>query len=242
VTACATAASPPTPPSVGRRALAGLLALAVAAGGIFVAGCGGGDDSGSGEVAGTEADDKLTGTDANDKLDGKEGEDVVQGEAGNDEITGGDDPDFLYGGDGDDRFLASEDDAVDVHDCGAGEDVVTEPDARDQLFPTCETAHWTNRPPSEPYTNTMSVAPRREAGALVFDATCPDGCTGVIELRTPNDRKLLGEGRFDLAAGEPGTVRATVTRLGEERLANGYVRVVLRSDGVNSGFNTFIEQ
>jgi hypothetical protein len=227
---------------VRRLAAPALVVLAVAAGGLVVAGCGGDENSGSGEVTGTDGDDKLTGTDGDDKMNAGAGEDVVQGEAGNDEITGGDDPDFLYGGDGDDRFVASEDDAVDVHDCGPGEDVVTEPDARDQLFPTCETVHWTNLPPGEPYGNTMSVEPRREAGALVFDATCPDGCTGAIELRTPTDRKLLGKGRFDLAAGEAGTVSASVTRLGEERLADGYVRVVLRSDGVNSGFNTFIER
>jgi hypothetical protein len=228
---------------VRRAAAAALLVLAMAAGGLAVVGCGGGGDDGdSGEVTGTDGDDKLTGTGGDDTMGAGAGEDVVQGEAGNDEITGGDDPDFLYGGDGDDRFLASEDDAVDVHDCGAGEDVVTEPDARDQLFPSCETVHWTNKPPGEPYENTMSVEPKREGDALVFDATCPDGCKGVIELRTSTDRKLLGEGRFDLAAGESGTVRASVTSLGEERLGNGYIRVVLRSDGANSGFNTFIEQ
>ena len=225
-----------------RPVLTFLVGIVLCAGALAVTGCGGDDDGGSDEVTGTEGDDKLTGTDGDDKMDGGAGEDEVLGEAGNDEITGGDDPDFLYGGEGDDRFLASEDDAVDVHDCGPGEDVVTEPDARDQLFPTCETVHWTNRPPEEPYANTMTVAPRREAAARVFDATCPDGCKGVIELRTSTDRKLLGKGSFTLAAGEPGKVRASITRLGEERLAGGYVRVVLRSDGVNSGFNTFIEQ
>lgn len=225
-----------------RPAAAALVVLAVATCGLVVAGCGGGDNGDAQEVAGTDGDDELTGTGGDDKMDAGAGEDVVRGEGGNDEITGGDDPDFLYGGDGDDRFLASEDDAVDVHDCGPGEDVVTEPDARDQLFPTCETVHWTNRPPGEPHENTMSVEPRREAGALVFDAACPDGCKGVIELRTSTDRKLLGEGRFGLGEGEPGTVRAAVTRLGEERLAGGYVRVVLRSEGINSGFNTFIER
>jgi hypothetical protein len=219
-----------------------LIALALAAGGLAVAGCGGDDGNGAGDVTGTDRDDELTGTDGDDKLDAGAGEDVVQGGAGNDEITGGDDPDFLYGGAGDDRFLASEDDAVDVHDCGEGDDVVTEPDARDQLFPSCETVHWTNKPPGEPYDNTMSVAPTREGDALVFEATCPEQCSGVIELRTPTDRKLLGEGRIDLAAGQAGTVRASLTALGEERLAGGYVRVVLRSEGVNSGFNTFIEQ
>ncbi|MGH2838507.1 MAG: hypothetical protein ACRDJY_09215, partial [Thermoleophilaceae bacterium] len=90
--------------------------------------------------------------------------------------------------------------------------------------------------------NTISVEPTREEDALVFEATCPERCTGVIELRTQTDRKLLGQGRFDLAAGKAGTVRASVTRLGEERLGGGYVRVVLHSEGGNSGFNTFIEQ
>src|SRR5688572_28128281 len=152
--------------SVRSSASAALLAIALAAGGLAFLGCGGDDGGGSGDVTGTDADDKLTGTGGDDTMDGGAGEDVVQGGGGNDEITGGDDPDFLYGGDGDDRFVASEDDAVDVHDCGPGEDVVTEPDARDQLFPTCETVHWTNLPPGEPYGNTMSVEPRREAGAL----------------------------------------------------------------------------
>ncbi len=225
-----------------RPVLTLLVALALGAGGFAIAGCGGDDGGGSGEVTGTDGDDKLTGTDGDDSLDAGAGEDIVQGGAGNDEITGGDDPDFLYGGDGDDRFLASEDDAVDVHDCGEGMDVITEPDARDQLLPSCEKAHWTNLPPGEPYANTISVQPEREPGAFVFDATCPDGCTGLIELRTPTDRKLLGKGRFDLAAGDAGTVTASLTRLGERRLGNGYVRVVLRSAGIDSGLNTFIER
>jgi RTX calcium-binding nonapeptide repeat (4 copies) len=225
-----------------RRAAAVLLALTLVAGGLAGAGCGGDEGNGSDEVIGTDDDDKLTGTGGDDKMDGGAGEDVVQGEAGNDEITGGDDPDFLYGGDGDDRFLETEDDAVDVLDCGEGEDVVTKPDARDQLFPSCEIVHWTDRPPEEPYPNTISVEPKREGDALAFEATCPERCSGVIELRTQADRKLLGQGRFDLAAGEAGTVRASVNRLGEERLAGGYVRVVLHSEGGNSGFNTFIEQ
>ena len=228
--------------SVRRSAAAAFLALALAAGGFAITGCGGGDGDGSDEVTGTDGDDKLTGTGGDDKMDGGAGEDVVQGEAGNDEIAGGDDPDFLYGGDGDDRFLETEDDAVDVLDCGEGEDVVTKPDARDQLFPSCETVHWTNRPPEEPYENTISVQPTREGSALAFKATCPERCRGVIELRTQTDRKLLGQGRFDLAAGTPGTVRASVNRLGKQRLAGGYVRVVLHSEGGNSGFNTFIEQ
>ncbi len=78
----------------------------------------------------------------------------------------------------------------------------------------------------------------------MFDATCPDGCTRRhrIEAR-PTDRKLLGEGRFDLAAGEPGTdprFRDTGSASSGSQAATSASS--LRSDGVNSGFNTFIEQ
>jgi hypothetical protein len=220
-----------------------LLATALVLACVALAGCGGGDDGGGG-VTGTAEDDKLTGTAGDDVLDAKEGEDVVEGQAGNDEITGGPDADFLYGAEGDDTFLESEDDAVDVHDCGAGEDFVAEPDTRDQLLPSCEEAAWTARPPSEEaYENKVKVKPTISAGAAAFEGTCPDGCSGVVELRTENDRKLLGEGKFELAAGEPGPIESSVNRRGEELMGSGgYFRIVLRSQGINSGFTTYLGQ
>jgi len=222
-------------PSV--RPLVVIAALAIALGG-----CGGG--GGSDRITGSTGDDKLTGTDGDDVLDGGAGEDVVEAGAGNDEITGGDDPDFLYGGDGDDTFLASEDDAVDVHDCGEGEDFVAEPDTRDQLLPGCEEAAWRDLPPGEPYNNKISVEPTLTRRTVEFETTCPKGCAGTVDLATPSDRKVLGHGRFQLAAGQPGTVTATLTRLGAERVGAGsYFRVTLRgAPGVHSGFTTFVRR
>lgn len=223
------------PRSVRRFALIAALAIALGA-------CGGGDDSGT--VTGGTGDDKLTGTDGDDVLDGGSGEDVLEAGAGNDELTGGDDPDFLYGGDGDDRFLASEDDAVDVHDCGEGEDFVAEPDTRDQLLPGCEEAAWRDVPPGEPYNNRISVAPTLTGRSARFEGTCPDGCAGTVDLATPTDRKLLGRGRFQLAAGQPGPISAVLTPLGQERVTAGsYFRVTLRgAPGVHSGFTTFVRR
>ena len=218
------------------------LALVALAGAIALSACGGGDDSDG--VTGTAGDDKISGTAGADVLDGKAGEDVIEAQAGDDEITGGDDADFLYGGEGDDRFLASEDDAVDVHDCGGGTDFVAEPDTRDQLLPGCEEAAWRDLPPGEPYNNTISLEPTMMGRTVEFEGRCPEGCAGTIDMATPTDRKLLGRGRFQLAAGAPGAIHASLTRLGEERLSTGsYFRVVLRgAPGVHSGFTTFLQR
>ena len=208
---------------------------------VALAGCGGG---GSGTITGGTGDDKLTGTDGDDVFDAGAGEDVVEAGAGNDEITGGDDADFLYGGDGDDRFLASEDDAVDVHDCGAGTDFVAEPDTRDQLLPECEQAAWRDLQPGEPYNNKISVTPTLEGRTVEFEGTCPKDCAGTIDLATPTDRRRLGQGRFQLAAGAPGAITASLTAAGQELLRRGgYVRIVLRGGpGVHSGFTTFLRR
>ena len=223
------------PRNVRRFAL--IAALAIALGG-----CGGGDDSGT--ITGGTGDDKLTGTDGDDVLDAGAGEDVVEAAAGNDEITGGEDADFLYGADGDDTFLADEDDAVDVIDCGEGTDFVAEPDTRDQLLPGCEEAAWRDLPPGEPYNNKISVEPTLTGRTVEFEATCPEGCAGTVDLASPTDRKLLGRGRFQLAAGQPGPVTAALTSLGQTRVAAGsYFRVTLRgAPGVHSGFTTFVRR
>jgi hypothetical protein len=218
------------PPVVIAAALA-LLALALGA-------CGGG----SGGASGSAGDDKLAGTHGDDAIDGKAGDDVIEAQGGNDRITGGQGADFLYGGPGDDRFLADSDDAIDVHDCGPGDDFITEPDARDQLLPNCERAGWTQVGPGE-FANTIEVQPAVSGRIATFGATCPQECSGTLELRTPNDRKLLGEGKFHLAAGQPGTIRGRLTVRGIDlRARGGYFRIVLRAGGVNSGFTTFVSR
>jgi hypothetical protein len=209
----------------------------------LLAGCGGGDGD-DGSLTGSAQDDQLVGTEQADTIDGAAGQDVIEGRGGDDEIRGGDDADFLDGGDGADRFLESEDDAVDVHDCGPGDDVVAEPDARDEILPSCEQAGWTAVPPSdEPFENTIAVAPELGRGHVDFEANCPNSCTGEIELRTPRDRLLLGKGNFQLAGGRAGSIRSSFNDDGDDLAARGgYVRVVLRSGGVNSGFTTFLRK
>jgi hypothetical protein len=232
-----------------------VVALAAVGGVLLATGVvGGGGGSGNDSLTGGPGDDKLSGTEGDDVLSGLGGADVVEAKGGDDTIDGGDGADFLYGGAGDDRFVESEDDALDVHDCGPGDDVVAEPDTRDQLLPSCERGAWTALPLSEkPYENTMTVKPRISSAAVEFTGTCAEpGCEGTIELRTPNDRKALGRGRFALAAGKAGPVRVTLDRRGLVQ-RGGYIRVVLRArpacggcphpqPTVNSGFTTYFAQ
>jgi hypothetical protein len=220
-----------------------LLAVTAALAAAALTGCGGGGD-GDGALRGGAQDDQLTGTEGADTIAAEDGEDVVEGKGGDDEIDGGAGPDFLYGGDGDDRFVESEDDEVDVHDCGPGADRVAEPDTRDELLPSCEDAGWTAKPPGDdPFENTITVQPAVGAGRAEFEGTCPAGCAGEVELRTPRDRVLLGSGRFQLAAGTPGAITAALNADGDELVRRGgYFRVVLRSGEVNSGFTTFLRK
>jgi hypothetical protein len=222
-----------------------LVALGALAGSLVVTGCGGGGGSGSSVVKGTDGDDQLTGDEGDDEFAAGAGKDVVEGKGGNDTIDGGEDADFLYGGDGDDKFGDNEDDAVDVIDCGPGKDSITKPDARDELLPSCEDAGWTSKPLSEQvYENTITVAPDLGPGSAVFTATCPQkACDGDLELRTPHDRRLLGKGTFTLAKGQASPVSVTLNKRGDELVKrSGYVRVVIRANGVNSGFTTFFRK
>jgi hypothetical protein len=230
---------------MSRRLIAAAVVVAVAAAGILVGtGVVGGDSDPAGLTGGDGAD-RLTGTEGDDEIRGGAGDDQIEAGGGDDEVDGGEGRDFLDGGAGDDRFLEGEDDALDVHDCGEGDDLVAEPDARDELQPSCERAGWTALPPSgEPYEHTIVVKPRLKGRRARFTATCAEpGCRGEVELRTPNGRDLLGSGRFDLAAGTPGPIAARLTRRGGQTVAvGGYVRVVLRVAGVNSGFTTYMKR
>ena len=220
------------------RPLVVIAALAIALGG-----CGGG--GGSGPITGGTGDDKLTGTDGDDVLDAGAGEDVVEAGAGNDEITGGEDADFLYGGDGDDTFLADEDDAVDVIDCGEGTDFVAEPDTRDQLLPGCEEAAWRDLPPGEPYNNKVSVEPTLTGRTVEFEGTCPDDLRRHDRLgHVRRTARCSAAAASSWPAGQPGAITATLTALGEERLrAGSYFRVTLRGGpDVHSGFTTFLRR
>ena len=124
------------------------------------------------------------------------------------------------------------------------EDFVAEPDTRDQLLPGCEEAAWRDLPPGEPYNNKISVEPTLEGRTIEFEGSCPKECAGTVDLATPTDRKLLGRGEFQLGGGQPGSIVATLTRLGQERVrAGSYFRVTLRgAPGVHSGFTTFVRR
>ena len=208
---------------------------------VTLAACGGGGDGGDG-LKGSEKADQIVGTEDDDSIEAGAGDDSVEGKGGDDEIDGGEGKDFLYGGEGDDHFVNGEDDAVDVHDCGPGNDLVENLDTRDEIQPSCEKAGWTAKPPSdEAYENSVDVVPQLDGATVAFNVDCQvaASCQGELELRTPRDRKLLGKAAFT----EAGVVQAVANKEGKELIARGgYVRVVIRSGGINSGFTTFIQR
>ncbi len=55
---------------------------------------------------------------------------------------------------------------------------------------------------------------------------------------------MLGRGRVQLAGGQPGSITATLTALGQDHLeAGSYFRVTLRGGpDVHSGFTTFVRR
>ena len=269
----ATPVSTPEPPRPARapsrsRAPLVIAAIVVLLGGVAAAVllAGGGDDepapanraagqgsdtagSGAGgpgeDVTGTSGDDRLAGTAGDDVIQAGAGDDRVEGLAGNDQIDGGKGVDNLDAGDGDDVFADSEDDAVDVLNCGPGQDRVSKPDTRDILGGDCEDVGWTARSPEEPYENTISVSPSISGRTVTFQAACKETCEGVIELRTPTSRELLGTGEFELQGGEEGTITAELNSQGETHVQSGVnMRVVLRASHgdpaarVDSGFTT----
>ena len=152
--------------------------------------------------------------------------------------------DRLVGTNGDDVFLESEDDMVDTITCGGGQDFVSKPDARDILASDCEEVGWTARAlaPNRPFENRISITPRFDGDAVVFEATCRQACEGVIELHTPAIRELLGSGEFELPGGEQGEITASLTPEGRDHAQSSETRVVLRASNgqpterVNSGF------
>jgi hypothetical protein len=186
---------------------------------LGLVGCGGGDDGNGGDSGGSGGPERV--------------KNPTQG------------PDQIKGTPGDDEVAETEDDAIDEIDCGEGEDKVLKPDARDRLT-NCETVGWTAKPLGEaPYENVITVVPIVSPGGAQFTATCPQAdCQGELELRTPEERKPLGRGAFNLAKGVEGQIVVTLTKRGSELAkSEGFVRVVIRSGGgINSGFSTFFKE
>jgi len=97
--------------------------------------------SGNDTLWGTPSADVMYGKAGNDTLHGRAGNDVIYGNAGDDVLKGGDGRDVLYGGDGNDSIWGgldsdieyggagddnlhslADDNAVDILDCGPGND------------------------------------------------------------------------------------------------------------------------
>jgi Ca2+-binding RTX toxin-like protein len=125
-------------------ALAVILALALASGGVVLAGSGklsGGSaitvgDGGPNRLIGTKRHDVIYGRGGADVIKGRGGKDVLRGGRGRDRVFGGKGFDRLKGGRGGDRIKAR-DGRPDEIDCGAGRDVATVDRAEDGVF-DCE--------------------------------------------------------------------------------------------------------
>jgi Ca2+-binding RTX toxin-like protein len=79
--------------------------------------------AGNDTLHGRAGNDVVYGNAGDDVLHGGDGRDVLYGGDGNDSIWGGLDADIEYGGPGDDTLHSlANDDAVDILDCGPGND------------------------------------------------------------------------------------------------------------------------
>jgi Ca2+-binding RTX toxin-like protein len=114
-------------------ALAVILGIALASGGVIVfAGSGkDGRSTAAAAMTGTNGPNRLIGTNRHDVLDGRGGGDVIRGRGGPDTLRGGPGADTiaggkkfdsLFGGPGDDTIKARDRQADEI-DCGPGHDV-----------------------------------------------------------------------------------------------------------------------
>jgi Ca2+-binding RTX toxin-like protein len=113
-------------------ALAVILGIAVASGGVWVLGSGGraGHSAGSAMV-GTNGPDRLIGTNHHDTIDGRGGADLIAGAGGKDLLMGGPGRDKVFGGKKFDHILGgggsdtirARDHRPDTIECGPGRDV-----------------------------------------------------------------------------------------------------------------------
>jgi Ca2+-binding RTX toxin-like protein len=112
-------------------ALAVLLGIALASGGVVVLAGSGGSRTTAKAVSGTGSADRLIGTNRHDLIDGRGGADVIRGRGGSDvlrggkggdEIAGGKKFDRMFGGPGADSIDARDRQSDEI-DCGGGRDV-----------------------------------------------------------------------------------------------------------------------
>jgi len=96
--------------------IAGMAALfAIPTGIVYAGGCG---------IDGTNEADKISGTDDADDICGYDGNDKIQAGDGDDTVAPGDGADRTNTGDGDDVIGMEDDNAVDIVNCGDGNDTI----------------------------------------------------------------------------------------------------------------------
>jgi Ca2+-binding RTX toxin-like protein len=190
-------------------------------------------------IAGRGAD-HVVGSAAGEFIVGERGADEIRAFGGDDRLRGEGGADRLYGGRGDD--IADDldtDDAVDIHSCGAGSDVVGLTDKRDRLRHSCEDGAWSSQPNTGDFSR-ITAHPTIRGRRAIFESTCREDprCKGRIRLVAADTRELLGTGSFrfkryrgnDPDAAPRHDIVAELTDLGVERLERGTrVRVVIVS-------------
>jgi Ca2+-binding RTX toxin-like protein len=110
-------------------ALAVILAIALAAGGVMVL-ARSGDGAAPRTTVGSNASNRIIGTQGPDRIEGRGGNDTIRGRGGNDVLKGDNGGDTLNGGRGFDRLnggrggdtIQARDGHPDLIDCGTGKD------------------------------------------------------------------------------------------------------------------------
>jgi Ca2+-binding RTX toxin-like protein len=128
-------------------ALAVILGIALASGGVAVL-AGSGTTSSGTRIVGNDRPNKLIGTPGDDSIDGRGAADLIRGRGGKDKLRGGTGRDDIVGGKGFDRINAgggrdtirARDHAPDTIECGAGRDVAIVDRSEDGVY-DCEELH-----------------------------------------------------------------------------------------------------
>jgi hypothetical protein len=181
-------------------------------------------------VIGGAGNDTITGSPASNYLAGGPGDDSLAGGAGDDTLDGGPGHDALDGGDGAD-VLRAQDGSIDTLTCGAGVDTVSV-DPIDILAADCEV------PASGGASGvTLDQLPKSitmtKRGYVRLPIACPassaGGCRGTLELTTARGSraaissrrsrsKVLGRGKFSIAAGKTKVIKVKMSRNGRRRV------------------------
>jgi hypothetical protein len=188
-------------------------------------------------VTGGSARDRIVGTAAEETLSGRGGDDVIDGGGGIDRLFGGDGNDHLTGGPGIDDisggagsdFFSLRDGEVDVVDCGPGVDTV-QADLRDSLT-GCELVDRTaidDVLPGRPTLRRLSLAGRGTMVGFSCPRTAKPRCHGILRVRDPRSKVVLGSARYAFALGRRGSVRVALSAR-EQRLLRSRRRALVET-------------